>query len=123
MLTEVQGDSQINLERLILLLLEKMNAGERDKLIVLLYSQLATETEPNLQTVTNIICKARNILKCLKFSLNLVTRNYGEDNLGFFVINSVFLIENLLNDNFMRPNMLLPLVEIFFSGIEYDACN
>lgn len=120
MLTEVQGDNNLNLEKLILLIMDKMTPGERDKLIVLLFSQLATEIEPNLHTLQKIIMKARNILKCLKFSLNLVTRNYGEDNLGSFIVNSVFLIDHLVADNILQYRMLLPLIEIFFKGLQYS---
>jgi hypothetical protein len=57
--------------------MQKMSVGEKDKLVVLLYSQLATEENPDFEILLSILVQAKNTIKCIRFSYNLVTKNYG----------------------------------------------
>lgn len=77
LLTEAEGDWSKKLYGLILAVMGKMTIGERDKLVVLLFSQLATEQNPDFENLLSILVQAKNTAKCIRFSYNLVTKNYG----------------------------------------------
>lgn len=103
--------------------MQKMSVGEKDKLVVLLYSQLATEENPDFEILLSILVQAKNTIKCIRFSYNLVTKNYGQNNLSWFIINSVQILDSLFADRVLEPGMMIPLIEMLFKGLFFDSCK
>jgi hypothetical protein len=105
------------------LFVHKMEASEKDKLLILILSQLGvTESFKVYSGLKQLFDRTRAKTKCIRYSLNLVSKHYEEnpqEKLSCFVQN---LFELLFEDKPLGSHLtgdLLELIELFVKGLDF----
>lgn len=96
-----------------------MDPQEKEKLIVLVFSQLATILTVDKDFIYKILTSAKNNVRCLKFSFNLVKKSYSADQFKCFVINSFDYIDRAISSGNLGTAELSRILELLFTGLEF----
>jgi hypothetical protein len=105
------------------LFISKMEASEKDKLLILILSQLGVvQTFQEYSGLRNLFDRTRAKTKCVRYSLNLVSKHYEENSqerMLCFVHNLFWLLfrDNSLYEYDLRE--LMEMIELFIKGLDF----
>lgn len=122
-----RGHLQSSFHEFLDLFVKKMEASEKDKLLILILSQLGVTEEFNKYSGLKLLFeKTRAKSKCIRYSLNLVTKHYEENSqekLGWFVKNLFELLFEDHDPSFYSITDLMELIELFIKGLDFHETN
>lgn len=120
-----EGSIAPDFDAVIQIFVDKMAASERDKLLILILSQVAvTDSYSAYSGIQQLYERTHAKSKCIRYALNLVSKHYDEDSqshLSIFVENLFDLVFAGRHVTAIDSRQLIEMIELLVKGLDVQA--